>query len=115
MGIFPYLFLCAPDPTDKSNSTIAPSELFQQNPIDPTGNGGFNINCSNPLLSAQEQSIICSSAQIGVDPTLRQRQYRAAQRRRRARGRKGLVPPPEKANGAVVSTAPCRLLVHSKA
>ncbi len=52
--------------TDKTNITIAPSGLFQSNPIDPTGNGNFNINCSNPLLSAQEQSIICSPAQIAA-------------------------------------------------
>ena len=52
--------------TDKTNITIAPSGLFQSNPIDPTGNGNFNVNCSNPLLSAQEQSIVCSPAQIAA-------------------------------------------------
>ena len=31
-----------------------------------------------------------------------------------ARGWKKLVHPPEKANGAVETTAPCRLLVHFK-
>jgi len=52
---------------DKSTEVIAPSGLFQQNPTDPTGNGNFNINCSNPLLSAQEASIICTPAQIAAD------------------------------------------------
>jgi iron complex outermembrane receptor protein len=52
---------------DKTTEVIAPSGLFQQNPTDPTGNGNFNINCSNPLLSAQEASIICTPAQIAAD------------------------------------------------
>ena len=52
---------------DKTTEVIAPSGLFQQNPTDPTGNGNFNINCSNPLLSAQERSIICTPAQIAAD------------------------------------------------
>jgi iron complex outermembrane recepter protein len=52
---------------DKTTEIIAPSGLFQSNPTDPTGNGNFNINCSNPLLSAQERSIICTPAQIAAD------------------------------------------------
>jgi iron complex outermembrane receptor protein len=52
---------------DKTTEVIAPSGLFQQNPTDPTGNGNFNVNCSNPLLSAQEASIICTPAQIAAD------------------------------------------------
>jgi iron complex outermembrane recepter protein len=52
---------------DKTTEVVAPSGLFQQNPTDPTGNGNFNINCSNPLLSAQERSIICTPAQIAAD------------------------------------------------
>jgi iron complex outermembrane receptor protein len=52
---------------DKTTEVIAPSGLFQQNPTDPTGNGNFNINCSNPLLSAQERSIICTPAQVAAD------------------------------------------------
>jgi outer membrane receptor protein involved in Fe transport len=53
--------------TDKSDVEIAPSGLFQGNPIDPTGNNGFNVNCSNPLLSAQEAATICTPAQIAAD------------------------------------------------
>ncbi|MEP6885302.1 MAG: TonB-dependent receptor [Gammaproteobacteria bacterium] len=50
---------------DKTNISIAPSGLFQGNPT--TGDGNFNINCSNPLLSAQEAAIICTPAQIAAD------------------------------------------------
>jgi len=49
---------------DKTIIGIAPSGLFQTNPSDPTGNGNFNVNCSNPFLSSQEQSILCTPAQI---------------------------------------------------
>jgi iron complex outermembrane recepter protein len=52
---------------DKSTEVIAPSGLFQSNPIDPTGNGQFNVNCSNPLLSAQQASLLCTPAQIAAD------------------------------------------------
>ncbi len=52
---------------DKTNVTIAPAGLFQTNPTDPTGNGNFNVNCSNPLLSAQQAAIICTPAQIAAD------------------------------------------------
>jgi iron complex outermembrane recepter protein len=33
----------------------------------PTGAGDYYINCSNPLLSAQQQSILCTPAQIAAD------------------------------------------------
>ena len=52
---------------DKTQIAVAPSGLFQGNPTDPTGNGNFNVNCSNPLLSAQQASIICTPAQIAAD------------------------------------------------
>lgn len=52
---------------DKTRIDVAPSGLFFSNPIDPTQNGGFNVNCSNPLLSAQEASVICTPAQIAAD------------------------------------------------
>jgi iron complex outermembrane recepter protein len=52
---------------DKTTLIIAPSGLFQSNPLDPTGNGRFSINCSNPLLSAQEAAILCTPAQIAAD------------------------------------------------
>jgi iron complex outermembrane receptor protein len=51
---------------DKTNVTVAPSALFEgNNPI--TGDGNYLVNCSNPLLSAQEASIICTPAQIAAD------------------------------------------------
>ncbi len=52
---------------DQTHIAIAPSGLFQTNPLDPTGNGNFNINCSNPLLSAQEAALMCTPAQIAAD------------------------------------------------
>jgi iron complex outermembrane recepter protein len=52
---------------DKTQIAIAPSGLFGGNPTDPTGKGGFNINCSNPLLSAQEAATLCTPAQLAAD------------------------------------------------
>jgi len=60
----PYLQLGFMD--DKTTINTAPSGLFQSNQTDPTGNGNFNVNCSSPLLSAQEQSIFCTPAQIAA-------------------------------------------------
>ena len=53
---------------DKTQQQAAPSALFQNaNPLDPTGAGNYYINCSNPLLSAQQQSILCTPAQVAAD------------------------------------------------
>lgn len=50
---------------DRTDQKIAPSALFRgSNPLDPTGNGNYNVNCSNPLLSAQEASVLCTPAQL---------------------------------------------------
>ena len=47
---------------------IAPAALFRDsNPLDPTGKGDYFINCSNPLLSAQERTTLCTPAQIAAD------------------------------------------------
>ena len=51
---------------DRSYQEIAPSGLFiGGNPL--TVDGSYLINCSNPLLSAQQRSIICTDAQITAD------------------------------------------------
>ena len=53
---------------DRTDQKIAPSGLFlSANPLDPTGNSAYNVNCSNPLLSAQEASLLCTPAQIAAD------------------------------------------------
>ena len=52
---------------DKTEISVAPSGLFQGNPTDPSGNSNFNINCSNPLLSAREAAVICTPTQIAAD------------------------------------------------
>jgi len=50
---------------DRSNSQIAPSGLFQGGGLATNSNGGFFVNCGNPLLSAQEAAAIgCTGAQI---------------------------------------------------
>jgi outer membrane receptor protein involved in Fe transport len=51
---------------DKTHQQIAPSALFRDNnPYTP--DGGYLVNCSNPLLSAQEAAAICTPAQIAAD------------------------------------------------
>jgi outer membrane receptor protein involved in Fe transport len=48
---------------DKTHQEIAPSALFRQsNPL--SGDGNYLINCSNPLLSAQQRGILCSAQEI---------------------------------------------------
>jgi iron complex outermembrane receptor protein len=50
---------------DRTDQKIAPSGLFSgANPLDPSGNGNYNVNCDNPFLSAQQAGILCSSAQL---------------------------------------------------
>jgi iron complex outermembrane recepter protein len=51
---------------DRTHQEVGPSALFRgSNPL--TADGNYLINCSNPLLSAQEQSILCTPAQIAAD------------------------------------------------
>ncbi|MGA2777526.1 MAG: TonB-dependent receptor [Steroidobacteraceae bacterium] len=53
---------------DQTHQQVAAAALFKDaNPLDPTGAGDYYINCSNPLLSAQQQSILCTPAQIAAD------------------------------------------------
>jgi iron complex outermembrane receptor protein len=50
---------------DRTHTAVAPSGLFRDsNTLDPTGTGDYPVNCDNPLLSAQEASILCSPAQL---------------------------------------------------
>ncbi|MFI4868952.1 MAG: TonB-dependent receptor domain-containing protein [Steroidobacterales bacterium] len=51
---------------DKTNEVVAPSGLFVGGNT-ATGDGNYPVNCSNPLLSAQEQAAICTPAQIAAD------------------------------------------------
>jgi iron complex outermembrane recepter protein len=51
---------------DRTLTQIAPSGLFQGgNTL--SSNGTYFINCSNPLLSAQEAAAICTPAQTAAD------------------------------------------------
>lgn len=60
----PYIELNFMD--DRTLFPDAPSGLFQwQNALTPDGNS--LVNCSNPLLSAQEAAILCTPAQIAAD------------------------------------------------
>ena len=62
----PYAELFVMD--DQTHQQTAPAALFKDaNPLDPTGAGDYYINCSNPLLSAQQQGILCTPAQIAAD------------------------------------------------
>lgn len=57
---------------DRTDQAVAPAALFKEsNPLDPFGTGDYPVNCDNPLLSAQEASILCSPAQlayVGANP-----------------------------------------------
>ena len=51
---------------DRTHQQIAPAALFRSlNPLDTVSNN-YNINCNNPLLSGQEQAILCTPAQIAA-------------------------------------------------
>jgi iron complex outermembrane receptor protein len=51
---------------DRTHQQIAPTALFRDlNPLDPL-TGNYNVNCNNPLLSAQQQGILCTPAQIAA-------------------------------------------------
>jgi iron complex outermembrane recepter protein len=47
---------------DRSRTAIAPSGLFQGS--GPSPNGGYLVNCNNPLLSTQEANTLCSPTEI---------------------------------------------------
>ena len=51
---------------DRTQAVVAPSGLFRAGyPF--TADNNYLINCSNPLLSAQQRSLICTPAQIAGD------------------------------------------------
>ena len=51
---------------DRTSAVIAPSGLFVGSNTQ-TADGNELINCSNPLLSSQQQSLLCTPAQIAGD------------------------------------------------
>lgn len=60
----PYVELSFMD--DRTLMQVAPSGVFfSDNPFTPDGQ--YLVNCSNPLLSAQEAAILCTPAQIAAD------------------------------------------------
>jgi outer membrane receptor protein involved in Fe transport len=63
-GTSAYLELSYMD--DGTRTQIAPSGLFQGSNA-TTSDGTYRVNCSNPLLSAQEAAILCTPAQIAAD------------------------------------------------
>jgi outer membrane receptor protein involved in Fe transport len=52
---------------DRSHQVVAPAAAFTfSNPNDPIS-GNYNINCSNPLMSAQQALTLCTQAEIDAD------------------------------------------------
>ena len=52
---------------DRSHQEVAPAAAFIfSNPNDPIS-GNYNINCSNPLMSAQQALTLCTQAEIDAD------------------------------------------------
>ncbi|HEV2227388.1 MAG TPA: TonB-dependent receptor [Steroidobacteraceae bacterium] len=51
---------------DQTRTYISPSGLFTGG-NNLTADGGYLVNCSNPLLSAQEASLLCTPAEIAAD------------------------------------------------
>jgi outer membrane receptor protein involved in Fe transport len=51
---------------DRTREEVSPSAVFfARNPF--TLDGSYAVNCSNPLLSAQQAAILCTPAQIAAD------------------------------------------------
>jgi outer membrane receptor protein involved in Fe transport len=51
---------------DRTREALSPSGLFYANNT-LTADGSYAINCSNPFLSSQEATILCTPAQIAAD------------------------------------------------
>jgi iron complex outermembrane receptor protein len=61
--------------SDHTVSQVAPSGAFLvsglgTNPITGIEDGGWGVNCDNPLLSAQEQQTLCDGATTGIASVL---------------------------------------------
>jgi iron complex outermembrane receptor protein len=56
---------------DKTSFVVGPSALFtSSNTFAPPGlavNTNYFVNCSNPLLSAQQRALLCTPAQVAAD------------------------------------------------
>lgn len=52
---------------DRTDQAVAPAAaFFGANPFDPTETGGYPVSCNNPFLSTQQQSTLCTPAQIAA-------------------------------------------------
>lgn len=52
---------------DRTHQQVAPAAaFFGANPFDATLTGGYPVNCNNPFMSGQQQSILCTPAQIAA-------------------------------------------------
>ena len=52
---------------DRTDQEVAPAAaFFGSNPFDPTLTGQYPVTCNNPALSAGQQSILCTPAQIAA-------------------------------------------------
>src|SRR6185437_4656105 len=60
----PYLVATFMD--DRSTEIVGPSAAFK-NSYPYSADNYYRVNCSNPLLSAQEASLLCTPAQIAAD------------------------------------------------
>jgi iron complex outermembrane recepter protein len=49
---------------DRTTVNVGPSGLFEGGNPAPGSGGAFSVNCNNPLLSAQEVSVLCTPANI---------------------------------------------------
>jgi len=51
---------------DRTHQEVAPTALFRNSQV-LTDTGNYRVNCSNPLLSAQQAAILCTPQQIAAD------------------------------------------------
>ncbi len=52
---------------DRTDQAVAPAAaFFGSNPFDPTLTGGYPVTCNNPFLSAQQQTTLCTPAQVAA-------------------------------------------------